>query len=176
MIVSNHAVKVRCWKVPGFAKSSCKTKWSFGCSYGIPAFLKRLRDHIMEGADRSKQVLMISGADHSWHLLREIDEICCCYTFPKINSFMALAYSLHSMSRKQQNPNRFYSTSHHVIIISSWGALGAAYREKLRRVFHSCGERARLPWPGGAVPVPWPGAWAAVAVLWTWRRWRTEMG
>ena len=47
---------------------------------------------------------------------------------------------------------------------------GAAYREKLRRVFHSCGERARLPWPGGAVPIPWPGAWAAVAVLWTWRR------
>ena len=37
--------------------------------------------------------------------------------------------------------------------------------------FHSCGERARLPWPGGAVPIPWPGAWAAVAVLWTWRRW-----
>ena len=83
-----------------------------------------------------------------------------------------LWHTLGIQERKQQNPNRFYSTSHHVIIISSsWGALGAAYREKLRRVFHSCGERARLPWPGGAVPVPWPGAWAAVAVLWTWRRW-----
>ena len=33
-----------------------------------------------------------------------------------------------------------------------------------------------MPWPGGALKVPWPGAWAALGVLWAFRRWGWRSG